>query len=123
MAVIIKYAKLISSTRVQNIKNKGIKFLRSTELKTHTLIKKSQRLCDFEQGQVGKCGLIAALATVSQRPEFLTEIYPVIDHTSEGITLQFNMYCEGKPKTVEIDDALPFNKENSLVYARSLYPR
>ena len=57
---------------------------------------------------------------MSQRPEFLNEIYPKIEQTSDGIKLHFNMFFEGEPITVTIDDLLPFNKNNRLVYARSL---
>ena len=74
-------------------------------------------LCDFEQGFIGNCGLIAALAALSQRPEFLKEIAPKSKQTRGGIKLQFNMFCEGEPITLEIDDSLPFDENNSLVYA------
>ena len=101
--------------------NKGIKFLRSTELKTKTLIEEDLFLiCDYQQGEIGNCGLISALATLSQRPEFPTEIFPFIDHTDGGTTLHFNMFYEGKPKTVAVDDALPFTSKKSLIYARSV---
>ena len=87
-------------------------------------------LSDFEQGvDIGNCGLIAALAAISQRPEFLTEIAPKTEHTSEGLKLHFYMFYKGKPTTVIVDDKLPFikpslferlfGKSPSLVYARS----
>ena len=74
---------------------------------------------DFQQCGIGNCGLIAALAALSQRSEFLTEIAPTIYPTSDGIKLQFNMFCKGEPITVIIDDALPFDKNKSLVYANA----
>ena len=36
-------------------------------------------LSDFKQGKIGNCGLIAALAAISQRPEFLSEIAPKLN--------------------------------------------
>ena len=42
-------------------------------------------LTEFKQGDIGNCGLIAALAAISQRPEFSTEIAPRIEHTIKGI--------------------------------------
>ena len=64
--------------------------------------------------------MLAVLASLSQRPEFLQEIAPQIEQTSDGVKLHFNMFCEGERKIVTIDDALPFNQNNSLIYARSL---
>ena len=73
--------------------------------------------------------MIAALAAISQRPEFLSEIAPKVEHTSEGIKIHFNMFFKGKPTTVTIDDKLPFikpsffewlfGKRPTLIYARS----
>ena len=100
-------------------KNFGITFL-TTKLDTKTqIVDENVTLCDFEQGFIGNCGLIAALAALSQRPEFLKEIVPKILQTSQGILLQFNMFCEGEPITVTIDDSLPFDENNCLVYANA----
>ena len=98
----------------------GIKFLKTAELDTKTLLKKENVIfSDFMQGDIGNCGLTAVLASLSQRPEFSAEITPKIEQTSEGVKLQFNMFFKGKPKVVTIDDALPFDKNNALVYASS----
>ena len=52
-----------------------IKFLSALEVnKNAKLILENVLLTDFKQGYIGNCGLIAALAAISQRPEFLTEI-------------------------------------------------
>ena len=100
-------------------KKLGIKFL-STKRFTKTLIEdKNVIFSDFEQGPIGNCSLIAAFAALSKRPEFLTEILPKI---ISGDNYLFNMFCEGKPTKVVIDDSLPFqennNNEYSLVYGR-----
>ena len=111
--------------------NCNIKFMSATRVnKNAKLTLKNVLLTDFEQGKIGNCGLIAALGAVSQRPEFLSEIAPKVEHTSEGIKLHFNMFFKGKPTTVTIDDKLPFKKPSffewlffgkrpSLIYARS----
>ena len=99
--------------------NRGVKFLKATELNRHfTINQENVSFSDFMQ-KLPNCGLIAALATLSQRSEFLEEIAPKIEQTSEGVKLHFNMFCEGKPVTVTIDDALPFDENSSLVCARS----
>ena len=96
-----------------------IKFL-STQLDINTLIREENVIfSDFVQGDVGNCGLIAAFAALSQRTEFLKEIAPTIYSTRDGIKLQFNMFCEGEPITVIIDDTLPFEENKYLVYADS----
>ena len=103
-------------------KNDSIKFFRTIKPDTKTLFEYENVLfSDFVQGDIGNCGLISAIATLSQRPEFLKEIAPTIEHIRYvGIRLHFNMYHEGEPTTVTIDDVLPFDKNNSLVYARSV---
>ena len=98
-------------------KKREIKFV-SAKLNTKTLIEDNHLIfSDFKQGFVGNCGLMAALAALSQRSEFLTKIAPTIEQTSDGIELKFNMFCEGKSITIKIDDSLPFDEDNALVYA------
>ena len=101
--------------------NCGVTFLRTTELVTRTQAEDENLIfSDFKQGSIGNCGLIASLATISQRPEFLEEIAPKIEQTSDGLKLHFKMFHEGNPIIVTIDDALPFDENNCLIYARSL---
>ena len=108
----------------------GIKFLSALEVnKNAKIIFENVSLSDFEQGDIGNCGLIASLAAISQRPEFLSEICPKIEHTSEGVKLHFIMFYKGKPTIVTIDDKLLFTKSSyfeclfdkkpSLIYAKS----
>ena len=100
--------------------NRGITFLKVTEIDSKTLFDyKNVSFSDLKQGYIGDCGLIASLASMSQRSEFLTEISPQIEQTSEGVKIKFNMFYKGNKETVTIDDALPFDENNSLVYARS----
>ena len=112
-------------------KKYDIKFISATKVnKNAKLTFEDFSLTDFKQGEIENCGLIAALAAISQRPEFLSEISPKIEHTSEGIKLHFKMFYKGKPTTVTIGDKLPFKKPSfferlflgkrpSLIYARS----
>ena len=101
--------------------NYGIKVLHTTQLEIKTLIDDKKIIfSDFMQAELGNCGLIAALAGLSQRSEFLIEIAPKIELTSDGIKLHFNMFFEGEPITVTIDDSLPFDENNCLIYASSL---
>ena len=64
--------------------------------------------------------LIAPLASLSQRPEFASKIAPSVVSANGFVQLHFKMFIEGDPKTVKIDDKLPFDKNHNLVYARSL---
>ena len=90
-----------------------IKFISASEVnKNPKLTFQNVSLTDFKQGDIGNCGLIASLAAISQRPEFLSEIAPKIEHTSEGVKLHFFMFYKGKPTIVTIDDKLPFKKPN-----------
>ena len=61
-------------------------FISSTTINKNALFQSENvSLFDFKQGDIGNCGLIAALATISQRPELSTEIAPRIEHTIKGI--------------------------------------
>ena len=69
---------------------------------------------------VSQIVLIAPLASLSQRPEFASKIAPSVVSANGFVQLHFKMFIEGDPKTVKIDDKLPFDKNHNLVYARSL---
>ena len=102
------------------LKEAELKFKNKFNLSSSSLISNENVLfCDFKQGIIGNCGFVAALASMSQRPEFLTEIAPSIHRTSKGVEFHFNMFYKGDPVKVVIDDALPFDKNDNLVYARS----
>ena len=58
---------------------KGARFLRPKESKTICLLVKYKILMiDFKQGFAGNCALIACLAALSRRPEFITQIVPKV---------------------------------------------
>ena len=105
---------------LQTHKYGGVKFLKATKLGLMIFDYEDVSFTDFVQGDIPNCGLISALAALSQRPEFSEEIAPKIEQTSEGVKFKFKMFYEGNQVTVTIDDALPFAVNNSLVYARSL---
>ena len=75
---------------------------------------------DFQQGNLSNCEVISSLAAISRRKEFLSEMAPTVEHTKKGYKLHFNMFSKGIPTKVIIDDALPFNENDKLAYARSL---
>ena len=101
-------------------KQEGVKLLKISELETQTKMRMNNlSLSDFIQGELGDCGLVATCAALSQRTEFSEEIAPVIDDSSGCMKLHFKMYYEGEPVMVTIDDALPIDENNALVYARS----
>ena len=75
---------------------------------------------DFQQGNLSNCEVISSLAAISRRKEFISDIAPIVEHSKEGTKLHFKMFSKGIPTKVTIDDALPFNENNELVYARSL---
>ena len=100
-----------------------IKFVSALEVnKNAKIVFENVPLTDFKQGDIGNCGLIAALAAISQRLEFLSEISPKIENTSEGIKVHFKMFYKGNPVVVTIDDKLPYlfsDDKISLIYAKS----
>ena len=78
---------------------------------------------DYQQGNIGNCGLAAALAALSKHHDFskiFSSITSEISRKNEVSKIKLNMYRQGKKETVIIDNTLPFNKKTSkLIYARS----
>ena len=101
---------------------KVIKYLSVLEAReTNKIEDKNLQLHDFYQGDVRNCGMIAALGALSRRPEFSSEIAPLIDY-SKGL-LHFKMFCEGEEVLVTVDDRLFYDIEKNykfLVYACSM---
>ena len=78
------------------------------------------QMSDFKQGHIGNCGVPAAFAALSQRPEFLEEISPKVVRTNDGITFQCNMFHCGKNIVLNMNDSLPVFKVGSgFIYSKS----
>ena len=75
---------------------------------------------NFKQGEIGNCGLVSSLASLINRPEFITKIAPKFTYAKNRINFHFKMFKEGKPNTITVDDALYFSENNYLLYAHSL---
>ena len=99
---------------------RGVKFLSTNQIETISRYNNDIKMCDFKQSSLKNCALIAALAALSKRPEFWTEIAPKIIQLRNKCKYIFSMHHQGRPIKIIVDDALPFDKENSLVYARSV---
>ena len=77
---------------------KGARFLRLKESKTMRLLEKDKILMtDLKQGFAGNCALIACLAALPRRPEFITRIVPKVVKLSNITKYQFNMFHKGRP--------------------------
>ena len=78
---------------------------------------------DYQQGNIGNCGLAAALAGMSKHQDFskiFSRITSEIAYNKEVTKIKLNMYLQGKEEIVVIDNTLPHNKNTStLIYARS----
>ena len=83
------------------------------------IIRKNLKIHVFKQSHLGNCGLIASLASLPKRPEFLKEIAPKTINDRDGKKLEFKMFSQGKPLKVTIDYNLPVDDNKSLIYARS----
>ena len=83
------------------------------------IVKNTFKTHDFMQGDVGNCGLIASLASLSRRSEFLKEIAPKIIFENK-LQFEFKMFSRGKPTKVTVDYNLPLDGNKSLVFARPI---
>ena len=77
---------------------KGARFLILKKSETMCLLEKEEiRMSDFKQGFAGNCALIACLAALPRRPEFITRIVPKVVKLSNITKYQFNMFHKGRP--------------------------
>ncbi|CAF0863688.1 unnamed protein product [Rotaria sp. Silwood1] len=73
---------------------------------------------DIQQGALGNCWLVAALALISERPRLLEHILLTKTVNNEGIYL-VRICHNGLWKTIIVDDYFPCTKHNHLVFAQA----
>ena len=82
-----------------------------------------QSFCDYKQNNIGNCGVIAAFASMSKHPDFSNIFsFENTDLATEFKVkkLSLNVFSQGKPEKITIDNTLPFIKNTStLLYAQS----
>ena len=73
---------------------------------------------DINQGNLGNCWVLAAASSYAYKDDCAERLFvsPENELPSAGIHA-FNIYSLGVPHTVVIDDKLPLNKWNGLVFA------
>ena len=73
---------------------------------------------DIEQGALGNCWLLAALALVTERPRILQRILLTQTVNNEGIYL-VRICHNGLWKTVIVDDCFPCTDQKQLVFSQA----
>jgi hypothetical protein len=97
-------------------------FLRPSHFGAHTpkLFTTADGECfnDVDQGAMGDCYFISSLSILGTRRDLL-KLNVAVDsaHPSRG-HYGFRFFKEGQWRVVEVDDRLPCNKDNSLVFAK-----
>ena len=79
---------------------------------------------DFIQGDLENCGMVASMATLATNLELYNNVvlqqhnscYPTQPEKTEFV---FNLFENGKPCRVVVDDCLRFSNLNELCYSRS----
>ncbi|CAF4931148.1 unnamed protein product, partial [Rotaria sp. Silwood1] len=73
---------------------------------------------DIEQGALGNCWLMAALALITERPSILTHILPTQTVNNEGV--YFIRICHnGLWKTIIVDDYFPCTSQKCLAFSQA----
>eukprot|EP01112_Ceratiomyxa_fruticulosa_P010738 TRINITY_DN2856_c0_g1_i1.p1 TRINITY_DN2856_c0_g1~~TRINITY_DN2856_c0_g1_i1.p1 ORF type:complete len:614 (-),score=139.62 TRINITY_DN2856_c0_g1_i1:132-1973(-) len=75
---------------------------------------------DIEQGQLGDCWLLSALAVVATKPQILKFLFVKADPLRGEYHLRF--YREGKWEEVRIDDRIPCGSDGRPVFAHCQDP-
>ncbi|XP_067009167.2 calpain-9 [Anabrus simplex] len=76
---------------------------------------------DVQQGDLGDCWFLSACSAIAQIPELINKVIPpnqVLDGKGYTGKLKFNFWSMGEWETVEIDDRLPVDDDEQLVYSR-----
>ncbi|CAF4369976.1 unnamed protein product [Rotaria sp. Silwood2] len=73
---------------------------------------------DIEQGALGNCWFVAALALISERSRLLEHIQLTKTVNNEGVYL-VRICHNGLWKTIIVDDYLPCTKHNHIVFAQA----
>ncbi|PAV70775.1 hypothetical protein WR25_05407 [Diploscapter pachys] len=76
------------------------------------------RPSDIEQGSLGDCWLLSAMALIAERPDILEQIVLTKQYSEIGV-YQVRVCVDGEWCTVTIDDSFPCNSRSlSLAFAR-----
>lgn len=78
----------------------------------------SPKPSDIEQGELGDCWLLAALALITERPRILRHILLTQCVNNEGIYLVRICY-NGLWKTIIVDDCFPCTNQKQLVFSKA----
>jgi calpain-15 len=73
---------------------------------------------DIQQGELGDCWLMAALALITERPKMLEHILLTKKINKEGVYL-VRLCHNGLWKTVIVDDCFPCTESRQLAYTKA----
>lgn len=88
------------------------------ENKLPWVILSSPQPADIQQGALGNCWLVAALALISEQPRLLEHILLTKTYNNEGVYL-VRICHNGLWKTIIVDDYFPCTKHKHLVFTRA----
>lgn len=88
------------------------------DLKLAWSVISSPQPSDIEQGALGNCWLLAALALVTERPRILRQILLTKTVNDQGIYLVRICY-NGLWKTIIVDDCFPCTNQGQLVFSQA----
>ena len=106
-------SSLYTGTRRPDYLPQGITWLRPSELvSVPSLVTAGRTRFDINQGCLGDCWFLAAVTTLTSKPEVMDIVIPpgqVLDRHSEGYSgaVRFQFFVRGEWKEMVVDDKLP----------------
>ncbi|ESN99948.1 hypothetical protein HELRODRAFT_192664 [Helobdella robusta] len=96
---------------------KQIQWLRPAIYKGVYKIMDSPKSTDIEQGLLGNCWFLSALAVIAEKPSLLENIFVTQNRSQEGI-YQLRLCIQGEWTDVYVDDLLPCDENGRLLFSR-----
>ena len=101
----------------KRIKTEEIAWMRASEIfknEKYSLFEKQIKISEISQGSLGDCYFLASIASLTQYPKLIYQIFKTKNINNEGY-FELIIFIDGKFQIVIVDDYLPINIKNKRI--------
>ena len=108
-----------------NVNMNEVTWKNLSDVYSNAIIEENPTELSFIQGQLGNCGMIAAMAALVTNRELFNKVVPKGQSFESCSQLsakqfEFNLYKRGKPCRVSVSESLPFYR-NRLILTLNIF--